>query len=442
LHVRSCKGRPSSDAAYRPGAAHPRANQHNQNITNQHLPPHLRSLNPQQLAAVTRPADQPLLILAGAGSGKTLTMTRRIVHILSTMRGARPSHILAVTFTKNAAAEMRERLAGELGQWAVGRMTISTFHSFCLKVCRAHAHLRGVPKDFAVFTTRQQRQIFTEGVQLFDREGVLPGGGAAGKRGGHGHGGGDGGAEGGREGFVTGGGNGQGGRAAAVAAAAAVRAAVAVEAGEDSDGGDEEEDSGGNEYSSDSGGDGDGSGSGGAPGAAAAAAASSSEAASAPLASSSSSASSSDPATRAKQLYRRVGRVMAEVLQRKAAEGRAEAAGAAGTGTATGMGAGGGAGAGAEAGAGGEAESEELLFCAEHYASSLRAAGALDFFDFVALATEIMRECPQVQRLLMARHRYVLVDEFQDTSAKQFSLLTRLAQHGAVTAVGDDDQVG
>src|SRR5258708_22855797 len=82
------------------------------------LPPYLQQLNPQQRAAVET-LDGPLLVLAGAGTGKTRVLTARLVHILATRR-AWPSQILAVTFTNNAAHQMRERMGAMVGRDIAG----------------------------------------------------------------------------------------------------------------------------------------------------------------------------------------------------------------------------------------------------------------------------------------------------------------------------------
>ncbi len=119
----------------------------------------LSDLNPQQAAAVAHRGG-PLLVVAGAGSGKTRVLTRRIAHLLDTQQ-AIPSEILAITFTNKAAAEMKERvtaLVGPVGQ----RMWVSTFHSACVRILRRQAHHLGYPSSFSIYDTDDQRRMFTQ----------------------------------------------------------------------------------------------------------------------------------------------------------------------------------------------------------------------------------------------------------------------------------------
>ncbi|MCB9833473.1 MAG: UvrD-helicase domain-containing protein [Planctomycetes bacterium] len=107
----------------------------------------LAGLNPQQLEAV-RHRDGPLLVLAGAGTGKTRVVTVRIAHLLA--EGVRPEHVLAVTFTNKAAREMRERVAPMVGKDAAAVLTISTFHSLAIRLLRQYGDRLGYRKNFGI----------------------------------------------------------------------------------------------------------------------------------------------------------------------------------------------------------------------------------------------------------------------------------------------------
>ena len=109
---------------------------------------YLDGLNPEQREAVEH-TEGPLLVLAGAGTGKTRVLTTRIAHILSQSR-AWPSQILAVTFTNKAAREMKERIGGQIGGAVEGMAWLGTFHSIGVKILRRHAELVGLKSGFTI----------------------------------------------------------------------------------------------------------------------------------------------------------------------------------------------------------------------------------------------------------------------------------------------------
>ncbi|MGA0540202.1 ATP-dependent helicase [Neotabrizicola sp. VNH66] len=124
--------------------------------------PYLDGLNPAQREAVLAP-DGPVLMLAGAGTGKTRALTARIVHLLMQGR-ARSNEILAVTFTNKAAREMKERVARMLGQ-AEGLPWMGTFHSLSVKILRRHAELAGLRPNFTILDTDDQLRLLKQLIQ-------------------------------------------------------------------------------------------------------------------------------------------------------------------------------------------------------------------------------------------------------------------------------------
>ncbi|MCF3593810.1 UvrD-helicase domain-containing protein [Rhodobacteraceae bacterium LMO-12] len=122
--------------------------------------PYLDELNPAQRDAVEA-LDGPVLMLAGAGTGKTKALTTRIVHLLNTGR-ARPNEILAVTFTNKAAREMKERVARMLGQPVEGMPWLGTFHAICVKLLRRHAELVGLKSNFTILDTDDQLRLLKQ----------------------------------------------------------------------------------------------------------------------------------------------------------------------------------------------------------------------------------------------------------------------------------------
>ena len=125
--------------------------------------PYLDELNPAQRQAVEA-LDGPVLMLAGAGTGKTKALTTRIVHLLNTGR-ARPNEILAVTFTNKAAREMKDRVGRLLGQQIEGMPWLGTFHSICVKLLRRHAELVGLKTNFTILDTDDQLRLLKQLVQ-------------------------------------------------------------------------------------------------------------------------------------------------------------------------------------------------------------------------------------------------------------------------------------
>lgn len=130
-------------------------------------PDYLSGLNPEQSEAVET-LDGPVLVLAGAGTGKTRVLTTRIAHILSTNR-AFPSQILAVTFTNKAAREMKERIGVLVGHAVEGMPWLGTFHSIGVKLLRRHAELVGLRSDFTILDTDDVVRLIK---QLIQAEGI------------------------------------------------------------------------------------------------------------------------------------------------------------------------------------------------------------------------------------------------------------------------------
>ncbi|MCI4662965.1 MAG: UvrD-helicase domain-containing protein [Neomegalonema sp.] len=125
--------------------------------------PYLDGLNPAQRAAVEA-LDGPVLVLAGAGTGKTRALTTRLAHLL-TLRKARPNEILAVTFTNKAAREMRERVGHLIGDAVEGMPWLGTFHSISAKLLRRHAELVGLKNNFTILDTDDQIRLLKQLIQ-------------------------------------------------------------------------------------------------------------------------------------------------------------------------------------------------------------------------------------------------------------------------------------
>src|SRR6201997_1275841 len=129
--------------------------------------PYLAGLNPEQRLAVET-LEGPVLVLAGAGTGKTRVLTTRIAHIL-TLGRARPAEILAVTFTNKAAREMKARVAAMVGAAVEGMPWLGTFHSIGVKILRRHAELVGLKTNFTILDVDDQIRLMK---QLLEAENI------------------------------------------------------------------------------------------------------------------------------------------------------------------------------------------------------------------------------------------------------------------------------
>ena len=120
----------------------------------------LNALNPQQREAVLH-TEGPLLLLAGAGSGKTKVVTHRVAHLVGA-KGVDPEQVLAVTFTNKAAREMQERVADLVGLSKAERIQVSTFHSLCCRILRADIELLGYKSNFSIYGTSDQQRLIKD----------------------------------------------------------------------------------------------------------------------------------------------------------------------------------------------------------------------------------------------------------------------------------------
>jgi DNA helicase-2/ATP-dependent DNA helicase PcrA len=131
-----------------------------------HEPAYITGLNtPQREAVLT--TEGPVLMLAGAGTGKTAALTARLAHLIAT-RKAWPSEILAVTFTNKAAREMRERVGRIIGDAVEGMPWLGTFHAICAKMLRRHAELVGLQSNFTILDTDDQLRLLKQIVAAAD----------------------------------------------------------------------------------------------------------------------------------------------------------------------------------------------------------------------------------------------------------------------------------
>ena len=131
----------------------------------------LFDLNPEQYRAATH-GEGPMLILAGAGTGKTRVLTARIAWLVA--HGVDPASILAVTFTNKAAKEMRERVGGMVNPEQAKQITLSTFHALCVRMLRRHAHLLGYKENFSIFDESDQMGLMKKlAARIHDKENPL-----------------------------------------------------------------------------------------------------------------------------------------------------------------------------------------------------------------------------------------------------------------------------
>ncbi|CAN7298476.1 UvrD-helicase domain-containing protein [Phenylobacterium sp. LjRoot225] len=130
-------------------------------------PDYLEGLNPEQRDAVET-TDGPVLVLAGAGTGKTRVLTTRLAHLLAVGK-ARPWELLAVTFTNKAAREMRERITAIIGPQAEGLRWLGTFHAIAAQILRRHAELVGLKSNYTILDTDDQERLLK---QLLEAENI------------------------------------------------------------------------------------------------------------------------------------------------------------------------------------------------------------------------------------------------------------------------------
>ena len=125
-----------------------------------------KGLNEKQKEAVLH-TEGPLLILAGAGSGKTRVLTHRIAHLIEN-KNVKPWTILAITFTNKAAKEMKERIGGLISQEAVNEMWVSTFHSMCVRILRRYGERLGYSRFFTIYDTSDQKTLIKDTLKVLD----------------------------------------------------------------------------------------------------------------------------------------------------------------------------------------------------------------------------------------------------------------------------------
>ena len=123
------------------------------------------TLNREQKEAVLQ-VEGPLLVLAGAGSGKTRALTHRIAYLIDEA-GVNPWNILAITFTNKAAEEMRERVDSLVG-FGADQIWVSTFHAACMRILRRHIDRLGFDNNFTIYDTDDQKSVMKEVIRSMD----------------------------------------------------------------------------------------------------------------------------------------------------------------------------------------------------------------------------------------------------------------------------------
>eukprot|EP00741_Cyanophora_paradoxa_P010954 tig00020553_g10590.t1 len=280
----------------------------------------VKGLNDEQAAVVAAPLDQPLLVIASAGSGKTSTIVRRIQRIVEETKN--PEALLCISFSTAAASELKARLQKQIGR-AASRIRASTFHSFALSICREFVDRipGGYTKDFSCASGFQQREFVKEGILVWKSTMMR-----------------------------------------------SEEEVVAV------------------------------------------------------------AAENSMQAEKRARLENKVARWLLDTIQRKKNGGYVKL-------------------------------DEQAAFVAAHYERRMQESNCmervhrpapprlslpcptlLDFVDMVEHARNLLVSCPDIAAAVSSRFRDVVVDEVQDTSRAQLTLLTHVASHGHLTAVGDDDQ--
>ena len=128
---------------------------------------YLAALNPAQREAVLH-TEGPLLVIAGAGSGKTRVLTHRVAHLITAV-GVKPNEILAITFTNKAAGEMRERLTAMLGP-VVRAIWILTFHATCGRMLRSEAERLGYRSNFTIYDSQDQQRLVKQCLDELEKD--------------------------------------------------------------------------------------------------------------------------------------------------------------------------------------------------------------------------------------------------------------------------------